>query len=92
MDFILYPLFKIVFYYTLVGFLFALVYCKFCQPKEILLEKSPMPKLAINALASIISEQYLWWVAFVYTVLAWAYIIYKECEEAFEIIVNKSKR
>ncbi len=76
----------------MVGLLFALGYCRFCPPKEILGEKSPIPKLAINALASIIGERYLWWVAFVYTVLAWAYILYQECEEAFKIIADKAKK
>ena len=86
LDYILFPLFKLGFYYCLLGLLFTIAYCSLVPHKEILMKRLPLPKMAITGICGMLGEQYISYVTYVYCAAAWPFIGYQEAEEAIRVI------
>lgn len=86
LDWILFPIFKLGFYYSIIGLLFAVVYCNVVPAKEVLMSRAPLPRMAMTGICSMLGDKYTQWTAYVFCAVAWPFIGYQEIEEAIQVI------
>lgn len=90
-DWILYPLFKLCFYYSFFGFLFALAYCHFNEPQKVLTEIYPIPAVVYKMSVHAIPVSALNVAAFAAVTFGWWYVIYRESHSVLEYLEKASK-
>lgn len=90
-DWILYPIFKLCFYYTFIGAIFAVAYCQFNKPQKILTEIYPVPVVMYKMVVHAVPEGILNGVAFAATTFGWWYVMYRESGELLAWLEKASK-